>query len=78
MRKRERHNALLQLLSLIHISREVRPKLARPTSPLRRVVENRAVPNPTRQARRAPVLSDLGDDDEDSLRLSAMFDEIGG
>ena len=59
-------------------SREVRPKLARPTSPLRRVVENRAVPNPTRQARRAPVLSDLGDDDEDSLRLSAMFDEIGG
>lgn len=59
-------------------SRLVRPKVARQTSPSRRVVEDRSVPNPTRQARRAPVLSDLGDDDEDSLRLSDMFDEIGG
>lgn len=59
-------------------SRESRPKLARQTSPSRRVVESRSEPNPTRQARRAPILSDLGDDDEDSLRLSDMFDEIGG
>jgi hypothetical protein len=59
-------------------SRQVRPKVARQISPSRRVVEDRSVPNPTRQARRTLVLSDLGDDDEDSLRLSDMFDEIGG
>jgi len=59
-------------------SRQVRPKVGRQISPSRRVVEDRSVPNPTRQARRAPVLSDLGEDDEDSLRLSDMFDEIGG
>lgn len=59
-------------------SRDIRPKVARQTSPSSRVVETRSTPNPTRQARRAPVLSDLGDDDEDSLRLSDMFDEIGG
>lgn len=59
-------------------SRDIRPKVARQTSASRRLVEDRSVPNATRQARRAPVLSDLGDDDEDSLRLSDMFDEIGG
>ena len=59
-------------------SRDTRPKVARQTSPSRRVVENRSVPNPTRQARRAPVLGDLADDDEDSLRLSDMLDGIGG
>ena len=59
-------------------SREVRPQAVRHTSPSRRLAESHSVPNPTRQARRVPVLSDLGDDDEDSLRLSDMFDEIGG
>lgn len=59
-------------------SRQVRPKVARQISPSRPVVEDRSLPNPTRQARRAPVLNDLGEDDEDSLRLSDMFDEIGG
>ena len=59
-------------------SRDIRPKVARQASPSRRVVENRSVPNPTRQARRAPVLGDLADDDEDSLRLSDMLDGIGG
>ena len=59
-------------------SRDTRPKVARQASPSRRVVENRSVPHPTRQARRAPVLGDLADDDEDSLRLSAMLDGIGG
>lgn len=59
-------------------SRDIRPKIARQTSPSRRLVETRSTPNPARQARRAPVLSDLGDEEEDSLRLSDMFDEIGG
>ncbi len=59
-------------------SPEIRTRAVRRSSPSRRVVENRSVPNPTREARRAPVLSDLGDDDEDSLRLSDMFNEIGG
>lgn len=60
------------------VSRDIRPKVARQTSPSRRLVENRSVPNATRQARRAPVLGDLADDDEDSLRLSDMLDGIGG
>ncbi len=59
-------------------SREIRPKVARQSSPSRRVVEIRSVPNLMRQARRAPVLGDLADDDEDSLRLSDMLDGIGG
>lgn len=60
------------------VSRDIRPKGVRQASPSRRLVENRSMPNPTRQARRAPVLGDLADDDEDSLRLSDMLDGIGG
>ncbi len=57
---------------------ERRSKAARSANEIRRSNSAVASQDPVRRPAKAPVLSDLGDDDEDSLRLSDLLDGIGG
>lgn len=58
------------------VGQETRPTRA-VSSSMRRSNVNTGIRNSS-QARKAPVLSEFNDDEDDSLRLSDLFDEIGG
>lgn len=49
----------------------------RATAGTQRLVNNVAVRNSTHPVRKAPVLNNFDDDDDKSLRLSDLFDEVG-
>lgn len=62
----------------IHTSAPAQRQLTRKGPAHRRPASSNVDDQNLRQAKRAPVLSQFAEDSDDSLRLSDLFDEIGG